>query len=77
MSDSINFTCTADMSKIQLPPKMRKRGRPKGSGKTVIGLPKKNRGYKPVPFNGKSPRDKEQGNCTAITAESCDGVCNA
>ena len=36
---------------MKLPCKMRKRGRPKGANKTVIGLPrKKSRGNKPVSF---------------------------
>ena len=36
-----------------MPPAMKKRGRPKGADKTVIGLPKKRKycqGNKPVPF---------------------------
>lgn len=41
---------------------MRKRGRPKGAEKTVIGLPrKKSRGSKPVAFLNKPPEDKEKG----------------
>lgn len=41
---------------------MRKRGRPKGADKTVIGLPrKKSRGNKPVSFLYKSAKQKELG----------------
>ena len=58
----LTISCTVNLSKILLPPKMRKRGRPKGADKTVIGLPKKKyRGDKPLPFITKSPKDKEKG----------------
>ena len=59
---------TIVLSQIKLPPKLRKRGRPKGAEKTVIGLPrKKHRGNKPVPFAKKQPSDKEKGwNATYI-----------
>jgi hypothetical protein len=43
---------------------MRKRGRPKGAEKTVIGLTRKKRkssGSKPLPFLKKHPADKEKG----------------
>jgi len=47
---------------IQLPSKMRKRGRPKGADKTVIGLPrKKSRGNRPVSFLYQSAKQKELG----------------
>ena len=53
---------SVDLSKILLPPKMRKRGRPKGADKTVIGLPKKKcKGDKPLPFLKMSPKDREKG----------------
>ena len=42
---------------------MRKKGRPKGAGLTVIGLPKKTgKSQKPVPFIKKSQWDKSKGN---------------
>ena len=41
---------------------MKKRGRPKGAEKTVIGLPcKKKKTDKPTPFLKKQPIDKERG----------------
>ena len=41
---------------------MRKRGRPKGADKTVIGLPRKNsRGNKPLSFLYKGAKQKELG----------------
>ena len=47
---------------IKLPPKIRKRGRPKGAEKTTIGLPrKKKKENKPVPFLKKYPTDREKG----------------
>ena len=33
-----------DISLVKMPPAMRKRGRPKGAGLTVIGLPAKKKG---------------------------------
>lgn len=47
-----------------MPPAMKKRGRPKGADKTVIGLPKKRKycqGNKPVPFLKKTPKEKDKG----------------
>ena len=50
------------METIKLPCKMRKRGRPKGADKTVIGLPrKKSIGNKPVSFLYKGAKQKELG----------------
>ena len=37
----LNCIYFVDLSTITLPPAIRKRGRPKGSEKTVIGLPRK------------------------------------
>ncbi|XP_065901369.1 uncharacterized protein [Dysidea avara] len=49
-----------ELQSIRLPSKMRKRGRPKGSDKTVIGLPrKKSRGSRPVSFLYKGAKQKE------------------
>ena len=57
--------CTCIGSGIQgiiLPPKLKKRGRPKGAEKTVIGLPTKKRKVKSViPFLKKLPVEKEKG----------------
>ena len=50
------------MAGIKLPPRMRKRGRPKGAALTVIGLPKKKgKMFKPQEFRRRSPREKEKG----------------
>lgn len=45
---------------IQMPPKMKKKGRPKGNGLTVVGLPKKANGGKPTPFIKKSEWEKNK-----------------
>ena len=52
---------TLDLTSIKLPPKIRKRGRPKGAGLTVIGLPRK-RKYTdgPVKFLRKSNSEREK-----------------
>ena len=52
------------MSELKLPPVMKKRGRPKGAEKTVIGLPRKKfkgNTIKPASFLKKSPADREKG----------------
>ena len=50
------------LENVKLPPKIKKRGRPKGAEKTVIGLPrKKKKTDKPIPFLKKQPIDKERG----------------
>lgn len=47
---------------MKLPPKMKKKGRPRGAEKTVIGLPrKKKKTEKPITFLKKQPVDKERG----------------
>ena len=47
---------------VKLPPKMMKRGRPKGAKKTVIGLINKKRKLnKPFTFLKKPPVDREKG----------------
>ena len=50
------------LSQIIMPSKVRKRGRPKGSDKTVIGLTKKRKcqANKPVPFLRKTPQEREK-----------------
>lgn len=56
------FHVHAELSKVLMPPKLRKQGRPKGAEKTIIGLPKKMfRIDKPLPFLRKPPRKKEKG----------------
>lgn len=45
-----------------MPPKMKKRGRPKGADKTVIGLPKKKScSSRPVSFLKKLPIERVKG----------------
>ena len=55
-----------DMENLRVPPVLRKRGRPKGAEKTVIGLPrcKKFKGdqiRKPVAFLKKTTANREEG----------------
>ena len=51
-----------DLSQVSMPLKVRKRGRPKGADKTVIGLPKRKRPTnKPVPFLRRTPQEREKG----------------
>lgn len=56
----------SEIQSIKLPPIYRKRGRPKGHEKTVIGLPckrhKKGISLNPVPFTRKHPEDRERSN---------------
>ena len=57
-----NLIASTELQSIRLPSKMRKRGRPKGADKTVIGLPrKKSRGSRPVSFLYKGAKQKELG----------------
>ena len=53
----------AGIKKLKLPPIIKKRGRPKGAEKTVIGLPsrKKVKKDQPVAFLKKSPASREEG----------------
>jgi len=46
---------------IKMPTKMPKKGRPKGAGLTVIGLPKKRDVKQPSPFVRKSEWEKSKG----------------
>ena len=46
-----NLLFYVGLENVKLPPKMKKRGRPKGAETTVIGLPrKKKKTDKPTPF---------------------------
>ncbi|KAH3769581.1 hypothetical protein DPMN_170854 [Dreissena polymorpha] len=51
-SSSVVISASSDLGSITLPPHIRKRGRPKGSELTIVGLPKKRLKLKrrPVPF---------------------------
>ena len=52
-----------ELASVEMPPTMRKRGRPKGAGLTVIGLPKKKGNVpKVIPFIKKSEWEKTIGN---------------
>ena len=56
------FTTFIEFQDVTLPPKLKKRGRPKGAEKTVIGLPKKKKkSNKSVPFLKKLPVNRERG----------------
>ena len=46
-------------TRIKMPPRMPKRGRPRGAETTVVGLPKKRKISRPVPFVKKSATEKE------------------
>lgn len=61
-----------DIALVKMPPTMRKRGRPKGAGLTVIGLPKKKgkASSKPTPFVLKSEWEKTKGSIIMYVA-SC------
>ena len=48
-----------NLNKIKLPPKMLKRGRPKGAGQTVVGIPKKKKKIVPCAFIDKSLSEKQ------------------
>ena len=52
----------SDITNIKLPPKVPKRGRPKGSEVTVVGLPKKKkrRNNKPVVLLVSIPKSKRK-----------------
>jgi len=54
-----NVALPSDFRSIKLPPRMNDRGRPKGAGLTIVGLPKRRKKDGPVPFVSKSPTQKE------------------
>ena len=49
------------VSDIKLPAVSRKRGKPRGSETSVIGIPKIRKTCGPLPFVKMSPREKEKG----------------
>lgn len=59
-----------DLQIVKLPRKMHKRGRPKGAGLTVIGLPSKKarKTSKPIPFLKLSEWDRTKGTLINTTA---------
>ena len=54
------------MSNLKLPPKMKRKGRPKGSGLTAIGFAKKKERSdgKPIVFIKRHLKEKERGMIT-------------
>ena len=67
MSCDIRPYYVSGLDEICLSSKIRKRGRPKGAEKTVIGLPKKKgKTSKPLSFCKKQPSDKDRGQCTTV-----------
>ena len=48
-----------DTNKILIPPKMKRKGRPKGAETTVVGIPKKKKlSTKPTPYANLLPKEK-------------------
>ena len=48
-----------DINEISMPPKMKRKGRPKGEETTIAGIPKKKKlSTKPTPYAKLSPREK-------------------
>ena len=66
LSDATDITDNnnEDREKLEIvmPPKMSKRGWPKGAETTVIGLPKKKQSCskKPLPFSRLGPKEKDR-----------------
>lgn len=48
------------LSMVKVPPRMRKRGRPKGLANTVIGLPRKKAKFGPVAFEKMLPQQRDK-----------------
>ena len=63
VEESNSPAAPVELASVKLPTIMRKRGRPKESGQTLIGLPKKKRlaDVMPTPFAERSKADKEKG----------------
>ena len=61
ITDNNNEDSREKLEKV-MPPKMLKRGRPRGAETTVIGLPKKKQSYikKPLPFSRLGPKGKDR-----------------
>jgi hypothetical protein len=60
-SEYFNNSANLPLKNINLPPKLCKRGRPKGAEKTVVGLPKKRaRNSKLLPFTNLHVHEKER-----------------
>lgn len=59
MANDVKLHFIEVQSRINMPPRMLRRGRPKGADLTVIGLPSKKKRRKwPTLFINKSPTDK-------------------
>ena len=60
---------TPCVSQIKLPAKIQKRGRPKGSEVTVVGLPKRKKSKnKPTALKKKHPKDQEKSKYTTCSS---------
>ena len=51
----------ATLKRMKLPPRKKRKGRPRGAAQTVIGLPKKRKRDGPVKFLTKLPTERELG----------------
>ncbi|XP_065915449.1 uncharacterized protein [Dysidea avara] len=70
--ESLDCSGAIDISTVQLPSAMKKRGRPKGGDLTVVGLPKKKKAFnKPVAFLKMHPRDQERGGRVKLMESTC------
>lgn len=57
---------SVDISSVVLPPKLQKRGRPKGATMTATSKKKAKITIKTVPFGKKLPHEKEYGQCISL-----------